>query len=52
MNTTKEDIMDLIIKININNNFECEHKYQDNICDWRGVRKCVICSKLETNKMI
>ena len=27
--------------------FVCEHKYKDNVCDWRGVRKCLICSKLE-----
>lgn len=25
----------------------CEHKYQDNICDRRGVRKCMLCGKLE-----
>jgi len=27
--------------------FICEHKYQDNVCDWRGVRKCLICGKIE-----
>ena len=25
----------------------CEHKYQDNVCDWRGVRKCIICGQME-----
>ncbi len=25
----------------------CEHKYQDNVCDWRGVRKCIICGQIE-----
>ena len=31
--------------------FICQHKYKDNICDNRGVRKCLNCSKLqqETN---
>lgn len=24
----------------------CEHKYKDNVCDNRGVRKCLVCSKL------
>ena len=25
----------------------CEHKYKDNVCDWRGVRKCLVCGKME-----
>lgn len=25
----------------------CDHKYQDNVCDWRGVRKCIICGQME-----
>ena len=25
----------------------CEHKYQDNVCDWKGVRKCIICGEME-----
>ena len=27
--------------------FICVHKYKDNVCDKRGVRKCLNCSKLE-----
>ena len=27
--------------------YPCTHTYYNNVCDWRGVRKYIICGKLE-----
>ena len=48
---TKHQAYDLILAlfdvVGQSEQLVCEHKYQDNVCDWRGVRKCIICGQME-----
>ena len=41
------DVFNKLITPDVIVPFICVHKYKDNVCDKRGVRKCLNCSKLE-----
>lgn len=28
----------------------CTHRFQDNVCNWKGIRRCLICDELESVK--
>jgi len=33
-----------------NEQLVCEHKYQNNVCDSRGVMKCIMCGRMKPTK--